>query len=160
VGEVYTTDVDYLVELQHEVDISGLDSHLLERVAAHALAVEHVARPAELSVVITHDSAIQTLNRDYRATDAATDVLSFSQAEGEAFAVPDGETPHLGDVIISLDTARRQAADVGLALQDEMAHLLVHGILHLLGYDHESPDDEVAMRAHEDAILGAQAHHH
>jgi probable rRNA maturation factor len=86
--------------------------------------------------------------------------LSFSQAEGEAFAVPDGETPHLGDVIISLDTARRQAADVGLALQDEMAHLLVHGILHLLGYDHESPDDEVAMRAHEDAILGAQAHHH
>jgi probable rRNA maturation factor len=152
--------VDYLVELQHEVDIGGLDAHALERVAAHALSLEHVGRPVELSVVITDDPAIRALNRDYRETDTPTDVLSFSQAEGEAFAVPDGETPHLGDVIISLETARRQADAVGLALQDEMAHLLVHGILHLLGYDHESGDEEVVMRAHEDAILGAHAHHH
>jgi probable rRNA maturation factor len=152
--------VDYLVELQHEVDIEGLDAHALERVAAHALALERVGRPAELSVVITDDPAIQALNRTYRHTDSATDVLSFSQAEGEEFAVPDGGTPHLGDVIISLETARRQAGDVGLELQDEMAHLLVHGILHLLGYDHEAHDDETVMRAHEDAILGTHAHHH
>lgn len=151
--------MDYLVELQHEVDIEGLDAHALERVAAHALALEHVGRPAELSVVITDDPAIRALNREYRETDAPTDVLSFSQTEGEAFAVPDGGTPHLGDVIISLETARRQANDGGLAVQDEMAHLLVHGILHLLGYDHEGNDDETVMRAHEDAILGAHARH-
>jgi probable rRNA maturation factor len=142
------------------VEIAGVDAHALERMAAHALAVEDVERPAELSVVFTGDAAIRELNRTYRDTDAATDVLSFSQAEGEAFAVPDGETPHLGDVIISLETARRQADEHGLALQDEVAHLLVHGILHLLGYDHEAPDDEIVMRAHEHAILGAQAHHH
>lgn len=152
--------MEYLIELQHEVEIEGLDAHALERMASHALAVEEVTRPAELSVVITGDAAIRELNRTYRDTDAATDVLSFSQAEGEAFAVPDGETPHLGDVIISLETARQQAEEHGLALQDEMAHLLVHGILHLLGYDHEDPDDERVMRAHEDAILGAHAHHH
>ena len=149
-----------MIELQSEVEIAGLDAHALERLAAHALAVEQVARPAELSVVITGDAAIRELNRAYRDTDAATDVLSFSQAEGEAFALPDGETPHLGDVIISLETARRQADEHGLALQDEVAHLLVHGILHLLGYDHEAPDEEAVMRAHEDAILGAHAHHH
>lgn len=152
--------MEYLIELQHEVEIAGLDVHALERMAAHALAVEEVARPAELSIVITGDAAIREMNRTYRHTDAATDVLSFSQAEGEAFAVPDGETPHLGDVIISLETARRQAEEHGLALQDEVAHLLVHGILHLLGYGHEDADDEVVMRAHEDAILGAHAHHH
>lgn len=152
--------MEYLIELQHEVEIAGLDPHALERMAAHALMVEEVARPAELSVVITGDAAIRELNQTYRNTDAATDVLSFSQAEGEAFALPDGETPHLGDVIISLETARRQADEHGLALQDEVAHLLVHGILHLLGYDHEEPDDETVMRAHEDAILGAHAHHH
>lgn len=152
--------MEYLIELQHEVEIAGVDAHALERMAAHALGVEDVARPAELSVVITGDEAIRELNRAYRGTDATTDVLSFSQAEGEAFAVPDGETPHLGDVIISLETARRQADEHGLALQDEMAHLLVHGILHLLGYDHEDPDDERVMRAHEDAILGTHAHHH
>jgi probable rRNA maturation factor len=129
-------------------------------VAAHTLALEHVHRPAELSVVLTDDATIQQLNKAYRATDGPTDVLSFSQAEGEAFAVPDGETPHLGDVIISVDTARSQAGEFGLPLQDEIAHLLVHGILHLLGYDHEDADDESVMRAHEDAILGADAHHH
>jgi probable rRNA maturation factor len=152
--------VDYLVELQHEVDVADLDEHALARLASHALSVEQVARPAELSVVITDDGTIHQLNREYRETDEATDVLSFSQSEGEAFALPDGETPHLGDVIISLDTARRQASEHGLALDDEVSHLLVHGVLHLLGYDHVDPDDERLMRSHEDAILGARAHHH
>lgn len=151
--------MEYLIELQHEVEIGGLDAHALERMAAHALAVQKVARPAELSVLLTSDAAIRELNRAYRDTDATTDVLSFSQTEGEAFAVPDGETPHLGDVIISLETASRQADEHSLALQDEVAHLLVHGILHLLGYDHEDSEDEAEMRRHEDAILGAHAHH-
>ena len=62
-------------------------------------------------------------------------------------------------MIISVDTARRQAAEYALSLQDEVAHLLVHGILHLLGYDHEDPEDAAQMRQREDAILGS-AHHH
>jgi probable rRNA maturation factor len=152
--------MNYAVALENEVDVDGLDEDALSRLAAHALAVEHVPAPAELSIVLSDDATVQQLNLQYRGTDAPTDVLSFSQAEGEAFAVPDGETPHLGDVIISIDTARAQAVDYGLSLQDEVAHLLVHGILHLLGYDHIDADDERLMRAHEDAVLGSRAHHH
>jgi probable rRNA maturation factor len=150
--------VDYLIELQHETDIAGVDTHALERVAAHALAVEHVARPSEVSLLIADDMTVRELNRQYRATDAPTDVLSFSQTEGEEFALPEDASPHLGDVIISLDTARRQAAEASVPLQSELEHLVVHGILHLLGYDHEEPDDAERMRLHEDAILGAAVH--
>lgn len=149
----------YLIELQHDVDISGIDTHALERLATRALEVEAVAAPAELSVMLADDPTIHALNRTYRATDAPTDVLSFAQSEGDAFAQPEGIAPHLGDVMISVDTAKRQAEEFGQTLQDEVSHLLVHGVLHLLGYDHEEARDAEVMRAHEDAILGA-AHHH
>jgi probable rRNA maturation factor len=151
----------YLIEIQHETPIDDIALHPLERAATRTLELEQVASPAELSVVFVDDAAIQVLNRDYRAVDAATDVLSFSQGEGdEGFALPEGATRHLGDVIISAETARRQAGEYGVALQDEVAHLLVHGILHLLGYDHERPGDERVMREREDAVLGPTAHHH
>lgn len=152
--------MEYLIELQHDAPIEGLETLALERMAAHALAVEGVAKPSELSIVLADDIEVRELNRVYRGVDAPTDVLSFSQVEGEQFATPEGTAPHLGDIIISLDTARRQASDFGIALQDEVAHLLVHGVLHLLGYDHEDAADATVMRAHEDAILGEHAHHH
>jgi probable rRNA maturation factor len=117
-----------------------------------------VPQPAELSVMLADDAMLRELNRTYRGTDAATDVLSFAQSEGEAFAQPAGAWPHLGDIIISVDTARRQAIEYGQTLQEELQHLVVHGLLHLLGYDHESPEDAAQMRLQEDAILGA-AHH-
>ena len=153
----------YLIEVTHEpdsVDISGIDVHALDRMATRALQLEAVPAPAELSIVFVDDAAIQVLNRDYRATDAPTDVLSFAQGEGAEFATPEGEARHLGDVIVSAETARRQAAENGITLDDEVAHLVVHGILHLLGYDHEDPPDAEAMRAREDAVLGGAAHHH
>ena len=149
----------YVIELQAEADATGIDEHALERLAARVLGAEAVAQPAELSLLLADDGVVRELNRRYRGTDAATDVLSFAQGEGERFARPEGLARHLGDVVISLDTARRQAQEFGLGAQDEVAHLLVHGILHLLGYDHEREDDERVMRAREDAILGG-AHHH
>lgn len=149
----------YIIELLCETDAEDIDAHALERLAAHALETEAVAKPSELSILLTDDASVQELNRTYRATDAPTDVLSFSQAEGDEFTRPDGASPHLGDVIVSLETARRQAMEHGVELQDETAHLVVHGMLHLLGYDHETPEEETVMRAHEDAVLGG-AHHH
>jgi probable rRNA maturation factor len=149
----------YLIELQSEVDAPDVDAHALERIAHRALELEGVAQPAELSIVLAGDETVRALNREYRATDAPTDVLSFAQTEGEAFARPEDASRHLGDVVISLDTARRQATEYALSLQDEVAHLLVHGILHLLGYDHDASEDERIMRQHEDAVLG-EAHHH
>jgi probable rRNA maturation factor len=150
----------YIIELQADVDTAGIDAQELEHVAERALEAENVAKPAELSVMLADDATVRELNHRYRDTDAPTDVLSFSQAEGDDFAQPEGTAPHLGDVIISVDTARRQAAEHAIPLQVEVAHLLVHGVLHLLGYDHEAPDDERVMRIREDAILGASAHHH
>ncbi len=151
--------MEYVVELRTDAAADGVDTSALEQLAARALEAESVPRPSELSIVLTDDAAVRELNRTYRGVDETTDVLSFAQSEGSAFALPEGEAPHLGDVIISLDTARRQAAEYGLALQDEVSHLLVHGVLHLLGYDHEQPEDARIMRAREDAILG-EAHHH
>ena len=84
----------------------------------------------ELSLVLCDDAFIHPLNRDYRGRDSATDVLAFSQREGEA---GDREDPVLGDVVISVETARRQAWERGHSLERELEILMVHGILHLLG---------------------------
>ena len=148
----------YLIEIQHETEIADIALRGIEEAAVRALEAEAVAAPAELSITFVDDAAMQVLNRDYRDTDAPTDVLSFAQSEGEEFARPEGAARHLGDVIISLATARRQAVEYKVSLQDEVTHLLVHGVLHLLGYDHEDAADAATMRAHEDAILG-DAHH-
>jgi len=151
--------VTYEIALLAEADTGDIDVDALRPLAVRALAEESVEAGSELSVVFVDDGEIRRLNREYRDTDAATDVLSFGQIEGEAFARPEDAPRHLGDVVISVDTARRQAAEYGVPLQDEVAHLLVHGILHLLGYDHEETEDERMMREREEAILG-EAHHH
>jgi probable rRNA maturation factor len=101
---------------------------------------------------------MRRLNRQYAGDDHPTDVLSFSLREGEEFIAPDGPAP-LGEVIISYPTALRQAEEAGHPVEDEVAHLLVHGILHLLGYDHAEVGDEERMRAREDALLGGTHRH-
>jgi probable rRNA maturation factor len=124
---------------------------LLEELASRVLNAELVS-VCELGVVVTDDETVRRLNRDYAGDDHATDVLSFSLQEGEEFASPDG-VRRLGEVIISLPTARRQAAEASCSVEDEVCHLLVHGILHLLGYDHAEQDEERVMRGREEQIL-------
>ena len=85
---------------------------------------------------------MRELNKKYRGKDKSTDVLSFSMREGETF--PSNEKENLGDIVISLDYARRQAKEFEVSLEDEIRRLLVHGCLHLLGYEHEGVDEEVA----------------
>ncbi len=148
----------YSISLQRHAPAPEIDARALKRLAVRALGAESVAADAELSIVLTDDAAVRELNRLYRGTDAPTDVLSFAQGEGEAFAAPEGASPHLGDVVISIETARRQAAEGKLPLADEVAHLLVHGVLHLLGYDHEGTAESKLMRAREEAILGTGVH--
>ena len=94
---------------------------------------------------------MRKLNRDYRHIDASTDVLSFALNEGSD---PDPHPEMLGDIVVSMETAARQAGKAGHALETELSWLLVHGALHLLGYDHErSATEAVAMRAMEKEIL-------
>lgn len=144
-------------EIQLAVDPrleSRVDREALRELAGRVLAAESVPT-SELGIVVTDDEQVRKLNSRYAGEDKATDVLSFSLREGEAFVSPDA-TERLGEVIISLETAERQASEAEHPLTDEMAHLLVHGILHLLGYDHAEPEEERVMRAREDALLGTK----
>lgn len=115
---------------------------------------------AEVSVVLADDAYIHSLNRQYRGKDTPTDVLSFAMNEpcaGEqepAIAQAPAELEILlGDIIISLDTAARQAEEFGHSLERELAYLTVHGMLHLLGYDHEVQADQAEMRQEEEHVL-------
>ena len=94
----------------------------------------------ELSVLLADDKKIRTLNKQYRGQDRATDVLSFSQNEEKEENNPNSHL--MGDVVISTVTAKRQAAEHGLTLEEEIVLLLIHGILHLLGFDHERSNEE------------------
>jgi len=96
----------------------------------------------ELSVVLADDGFVQNLNRDYRDKDKPTNVLSFPQ-----------DSPMLGDVVLAYETVKREAEEQDKAFEDHAAHLLVHGVLHLLGYDHENDEDAEEMEALEVEIL-------
>jgi probable rRNA maturation factor len=128
----------------------------LQEIAINVLTAERLGL-SELGIVITDDDRIRALNRDFAGDDHVTDVLSFSLREGEDFANPD-DIVRLGEVIVSYPTAERQAREVGQSIELELAHLLVHGILHLLGYDHAAPEEENLMRAREDALLTGHRH--
>ena len=109
---------------------------------------------AELSILVTDDEEMHALNRHFRGKDASTDVLSFSQVEGEG---GDPERHLLGDVVISWDRAVRQGEEFGHGTRKELRRLLVHGVLHLLGYDHEGSKEEAdRMKALEGRLLGGR----
>lgn len=107
---------------------------------------------AELSIVIVDDAQIRVINRDYLQRDKSTNVISFAMQEGEGAGI---QPALLGDVVISAETAARDAADAGLPFVSELYFLLLHGILHLLGYDHERGTEEEAaiMEAKEREIF-------
>ncbi|WP_132082711.1 rRNA maturation RNase YbeY [Anaerospora hongkongensis] len=108
----------------------------------------------EVSLVFCDDAYIQNLNRDYRGKDQPTDVLSFALNEGEEPEIVDGPAQVLlGDIIISLETAARQAEEYNHSLEREVAYLTVHGMLHLLGYDHMTEEDKAEMRLEEEHVL-------
>lgn len=108
----------------------------------------------EVSLVFCDDAYIQNLNRDYRGKDQPTDVLSFALNEGEEPEIVDGPVQVLlGDIIISLETAARQAEEYNHSLEREVAYLTVHGMLHLLGYDHMTEEDKAEMRLEEEHVL-------
>ncbi|TMF11126.1 MAG: rRNA maturation RNase YbeY [Chloroflexi bacterium] len=141
-----------LVSLDEQVR-AAIDSERLERLASAVMEREGLP-PGEVSVLITYDEMVRRLNREYAGEDTPTDVLAFSLTEGEEFASPD-DVLRLGEVIISYPTARRQADDAQRPVRDEIEHLLVHGVLHLLGYDHAEPAEEERMRGREHELLAA-----
>jgi probable rRNA maturation factor len=120
------------------------------------LASEGVERSAELSLTVTGDKTVRRLNREYRGIDKTTDVLSFALTENVAnttFVTPSDGVLRLGEVIVSYPTAQAQAKEHNHPVKRELAWLLIHGILHLLGYDHRDDATEAKMRQREEAIL-------
>ena len=116
--------------------------------AAASVADEGSSREGDLAIVLTNDSAIRVLNRNWRGLDKPTNVLSFPAAGG-----PDDGAPHLGDIVIAYEITAREAATEGKTLADHLAHLAVHGSLHLLGHDHETDGEADRMERLESAIL-------
>ena len=139
--------------------IATLDKSWFESLVCEVLEYLNIAAPAELGLVITDNETIQQLNRTYRSKDEPTDVLAFPMLdytvqEGEtAFIVPPDGIHHLGEVVISYPQAIQQAEDRGQEIEQELITLIVHGILHLLGYDHEMPEEEQHMRIKEEEVI-------
>jgi len=144
--------VSFRPELTVEKRRARVSGEVLREVARRvARAIRAAGADGGVALSLTDDAELRALNREYAGEDHATDVLSFSQREGAG--VRGGP---LGDVVISVETARRQAREGGRALVDELAHLAVHGLAHLLGYDHATPAEERVMFGYE-AKLRAQA---
>ena len=130
------------------------DDELIQLMVRRGEALMDAAKVAHrtLSVVLTDDPRIAEANSQWRGIDRPTDVLSFPMDEGELLDSGGAPDP-LGDVVISLETATRQAADHDLSVAQEVTFLLIHGFCHLLGHDHGEPEEAAAMRAEEDRLL-------
>lgn len=130
-----------------------LDTGAFERLARFVLVMESVPDETELSIALVDEAEIARLNEQYRGIAGPTDVLSFGC--DEPCPTPGDEPITLGDVVIAPAVAERQAAELGHSVEHELDVLLVHGVLHLLGYDHVDDQDASVMAARESAILDA-----
>ncbi len=135
-----------------------VDTALMIEVARQVLVHEDIEGPLDLGVWVTNEDELHRLNHAFRGVDTTTDVLSFATDDPPTSFVhgPPGEAVrHLGDIAISFPHVARQAEEYGHSRARELAYLLTHGILHLLGYDHEDAEDARLMREHEEAALGS-----
>ncbi len=136
-----------MIHIQSSPESRPVSSSLLEKAADAALA--HQGARGDLTIVLTDDARLQQLNRDYLGIDAPTDVLSFPAAETD----PDSGSSYLGDILISMPRAREQARLAGHGIEQETQLLIVHGVLHLLGYDHARPGEKRKMWEAQAQIL-------
>jgi len=146
------------IEIFVEEEFRGLvDGGWVKKIVRQILKEEEVAPPYEVSLVFTDSETVRRLNRDYRGVDEPTDVLAFymlpQKEVDDAFALPPDGVTRLGEVIISYPQAEEQAREQGHSPEKELALLIIHGILHLLGYDHEEPEEESKMRERERELL-------
>jgi probable rRNA maturation factor len=134
-----------------------VDGGWVKKIVRQVLKAEGIAPPYEVSLVFADSETVQKLNRDYRGVDEPTDVLAFymlpQKGADFSFALPPDGVTRLGEVIISYPQAVAQAREQEHSPERELALLIIHGILHLLGYDHEEPEEESKMRERERELL-------
>ncbi len=149
----------YISNKQNKLEVTHLLRGMIRRVINFSLEYENFQVEAEVSVTLTDNKGIRALNRDFRNIDRETDVLSFPLLEdappqSEEEAEPPEQKLPLGDIVISLEKAREQAVQYGHSFEREVAFLCVHSVLHLLGYDHETgEEDEKQMFFKQEEIL-------
>lgn len=141
----------YQIHVQQKEKVVHSIAAALRTAVTVTLRHEKVKPPVEITLLITDDEQLQTLNKAYRGIDKPTDVLSFEA--GDAMPGMKEDEAYLGDIVISLPTAERQAKEGGHSLKAELQLLTVHGTLHLLGYDHEEPDEKDRMWWAQASIL-------
>lgn len=142
----------FVIDVQNENDYL-VDAPRLQAASQQVLSQHDVDADSSLSVVFVDNDYIQNLNRQFREVDAPTDVLSFP-ADAPPVVIDD-EPPYLGDLVIAYPYASAQAARENHPLNDSLSLLVVHGTLHLLGYDHDTPENRAEMWAAQDAALTA-----
>ncbi|MDN7240439.1 rRNA maturation RNase YbeY [Planococcus sp. N028] len=143
--------------LDETATLSDSDLQFVEKVLKHAAEAEEIGT-AEVSVTFVTNDIIQDINKEYRGKNEPTDVISFAMeelGEGELEIVGLMAPRTLGDIIISLDRTKEQAADYGHSFERELGFLAVHGFLHLLGYDHMTKEDEKKMFSRQEEILSS-----
>lgn len=143
------------IAYENQIDTVHDDYETLFKQLAQVIFLQqNMTQETEVSVTIVDLDTIQTLNRDYRNLDQPTDVISFAFNDApDNFLVPEDYVSILGDIVICYDKAVQQALEYGHSLKREMAFLFVHGLLHLLGYDHMSPQEEKQMFTLQEAVL-------
>jgi probable rRNA maturation factor len=149
-----------MLDLYFEDETATIDEHiedLIRKLLTHAAAEEQLTSEAEVSITFMTDEGIQEVNAEYRGKDVPTDVISFAleeMSEGEvAIVLEEGMPTVLGDIIISVETAKRQAGEYGHEFDREIGFLALHGFLHLLGYDHMTEEEEAEMFGRQKEIL-------
>ncbi|MCH4825710.1 MAG: rRNA maturation RNase YbeY [Planococcus sp. (in: firmicutes)] len=144
--------IDFMDETE---SLNQKELDFVQKILEHAAKQEKIT-DSEVSVTFVTNEMIRDINREYRGKDQPTDVISFAMeemGEGETAIIGSQEPRMLGDIIISLDRTKEQAADFGHSFERELGFLAVHGFLHLLGYDHMTEEDEKIMFSRQEEIL-------
>jgi len=142
-------ELGIMIDIQIPADFNPQEIEYIEQAALQALQRGGSSAQVDLSIVLTNDEELRRLNLQFLGIDAPTDVLSFPAGEHD----PETANLYLGDVIISLPSAQSQAEQGGHTIEDELRLLTVHGVLHLLGFDHAEAGDRDHMWLLQDAIL-------
>lgn len=137
---------------QDKIEIPADWEEKINKVAAICLKEEQIPEEAEVDLLFVDNEAIREMNLEYRDKDSATDVLSFPMYEADE-EIDDEDEILFGDIVISLERAQEQCEEYGHSLEREVMYLLVHGLLHLAGYDHMEEEDKKEMRAQEEKLL-------
>jgi probable rRNA maturation factor len=145
---------DYLITVQVDERFEGkVNTDALHRLAIGVLKAEEAAGPLELGVVVTTDDEVHTLNKEYLGHDYNTDVISFGMESEKEFITPEDRPAYLGDVVISYERAAEQGPEYGHTTEQEVATLMVHGLLHLLGYDDIEDEAQERMHRRQDELM-------